>query len=384
VISIFRIVRVESREEKMIKFPFLGYLGYIITKIFNTFKWLSFSIDKLETSRLRKRIAPISVKKPIFIAGLARAGTTIMLEMLSKNPDLATHQYQHLLMPYIPYAINLVTNNMKIQAKPSERVHQDGIIIDQNSPEVVEEIFWQEFFNNAHNQNISNIIGKEVQKPKFESFYKNHIKKLLLSQNASRYLTKNNYNVTRLEYLLKLFPNSKFILMIRNPINQIASLIKQTELFLNIERQKPLFQDWLQMIGHHEFGNGLKCINTGNPEMINRIRNLWKNKKTTVKGWAYYWHSIYEYIANLLEENTEIKKASYIVNYDELCENSEVIINKLIEFLELPQGKFEIVKKYYINHLDKPTYYKPNFSKEELNYIKEITRSTAERFGLKL
>ena len=384
MISIFRIVRVESREEKMIKFPFLGYLGYIITKIFNTFKWLSFSIDKLETSRLRKRIAPISVKKPIFIAGLARAGTTIMLEMLSKNPDLATHQYQHLLMPYIPYAINLVTNNMKIQAKPSERVHQDGIIIDQNSPEVVEEIFWQEFFNNAHNQNISNIIGKEVQKPKFESFYKNHIKKLLLSQNASRYLTKNNYNVTRLEYLLKLFPNSKFILMIRNPINQIASLIKQTELFLNIERQKPLFQDWLQMIGHHEFGNGLKCINTGNPEMINRIRNLWKNKKTTVKGWAYYWHSIYEYIANLLEENTEIKKASYIVNYDELCENSEVIINKLIEFLELPQGKFEIVKKYYINHLDKPTYYKPNFSKEELNYIKEITRSTAERFGLKL
>jgi hypothetical protein len=170
VISIFSIVRVESKEEKMIKFPFLGYLGYIITKIFNKFKWLSFSIDKLETSRLRKRVAPISVKKPIFIAGLARAGTTIMLEMLSKHPDLATHQYQHLLMPYIPYAINLAIKNMKIQAKPSERVHQDGIIIDQNSPEVVEEIFWQQFFTNAHNQNVSNILGKEVHKPKFETF----------------------------------------------------------------------------------------------------------------------------------------------------------------------------------------------------------------------
>jgi len=384
VISIFSIARVESKEEKMIKFPFLGYLGYIITKIFNKFKWLSFSIDKLETSRLRKRIAPISVKKPIFIAGLARAGTTIMLEMLSKHPDLATHQYQHLIMPYIPYAINLAIKNMQIQAKPSERVHQDGIIIDQNSPEVVEEIFWQQFFTNAHNQNVSNILGKEVHKPKFEFFYKNHIKKLLLSQNASRYLTKNNYNITRLEYLQKLFPSSKFILMIRNPINQIASSIKQTELFSNIERQKPLFQDWLRVIGHHEFGNGVKCINTGNPEMINRIRNLWKNKKTIVKGWAYYWHSIYEYIANLLEENTEIKKASYIVNYDDLCENSAVIIEELIDFLEVSQENFEMVKKYYITHLDKPTYYKPSFSKTQLNEIKEITRSTAERFEIKV
>ncbi len=384
MISIFSIVRVESREDKMIKFPLLGYLGYIITKIFNIFKWLSFSIDKLETSRLKNRIATISIRKPIFIAGLARAGTTIMLEMLSKHPELATHQYKHLIMPYIPYAINLAITKMKIQAKPSERVHQDGIIINQNSPEVVEEIFWQQFFNRAHNQSVSNIIGKDVQKPKFESFYKSHIKKLLLSQNASRYLTKNNYNITRLEYLLKLFPNSKFILMIRNPINQIASLIKQTKLFLNIERQKPLFQDWLQMIGHHEFGNGLKCINTGNPEMINKIRNLWSDKKTYIQGWAYYWHSIYEYIANLLEKNAEIKNASYIVNYDELCEDSERIIEGLIEFLELPQDKFELVKEYYINHLDKPTYYKPNFSQKELDDIKKITRSTAERFGLKI
>jgi hypothetical protein len=172
--------------------------------------------------------------------------------------------------------------------------------------------------------------------------------------------------------------------MIRNPINQIASLIKQTELFLNIERQKPLFQDWLQMIGHHEFGNGSKCINIGNPKMINKIRNLWKNKKTTVKGWAYYWHSIYEYIANLLEQNTEIKKSSYIVNYDDLCENSAVIIEEIIDFLEISKENFEVVKKYYITHLDKPTYYKPSFSKQELNDIIKITGSTAERFGLKI
>jgi hypothetical protein len=380
--TFFSIVNIKFKEEKSLKFSFLGYIGYIITKIFDTLQGFTLCLDKLETTKLKDRLSKIPIKKPIFIMGLARAGTTIMLEMLSKHPYVATHQYKHLIMPYLPHTIDLLIKGMYIQAKPAERVHQDGIIIDHDSPEVVEEIFWQKFFKQAHNELISNILTEKVQNSQFELFYKTHIRKLLLSQNSSRYLTKNNYNITRMEYLLKLFPDAKFIIMIRNPVKQIASLIKQMKLFMKFGNQQPLFEDWLGMIGHHEFGIDSKCINVQNTEMVNKIRKLWNSKNSYVRGWAYYWNSIYAYIENLLKNNQQIKNTSYIVKYDDLCCNSAILINELLNFLELPSEEFGKIKQYYTNHLKKPTYYHPDFSKSELSSIMNITGETAKRFGI--
>ncbi|MCG3225813.1 MAG: sulfotransferase, partial [Candidatus Heimdallarchaeota archaeon] len=70
-------------------------------------------------------------------------------------------------------------------------------------------------------------MDKSTVNPDFEKYYIEIIKKLLVNQKSSRYITKNNYNVSRMEYIKKLFPDAKFIFMTRNPINHIASLAKQ-------------------------------------------------------------------------------------------------------------------------------------------------------------
>ena len=374
----------KSKNQSLINFPMYGYAGgYVITKFFDSFNKLSFLLDKLETLILFKDINKINFDRPIYITGLARAGTTIILEMLNKYPDLAAHQYKHFLIPYLPYLIEQIFKKNIIFTKSFERLHKDGIIVTYKSPEVIEEIFWQKFFDDIHNENNSNVISGSVSNPKFESFYRNHIRKLLLSQDCSRYLAKNNYNVTRLEYLLRLFPNSKFLLIIRNPVDHIASLIKQTKLFIKLEQEIPLLKDWLRIIGHHEFGNHQVCINVGNTELIRKIRKLWRNKKTYVKGWAYYWSSIYDFIANHLDTNKNLKKATLIVRYDDLCETPAKIIDQILEHTELSAKKFEKVKKYYVKHIHKPTYYSPDFSNQDLAYISNITKATAARFGLK-
>ena len=124
------------------------------------------------------------------------------------------------------------------------------------------------------------------------------------------------------------------------------------------------------------------CINVGNTELIHKIRKLWKNNKTSVKGWAYYWTSIYDFIANRLDVNKTLKKATLIVKYGDLCENPATMIDQILEHAELPTAKFEKVKKYYIKHLHKPSYYTSNFSKQNIADINEITKETAARFGL--
>ncbi|MFX0020987.1 MAG: sulfotransferase [Candidatus Hermodarchaeota archaeon] len=363
------------------KFPLVGNAGYAITKFFTSFKIISFLLDRIETMFLQNDIKKISIDRPIFITGLARAGTTIILEMLEKHPDLASHKYKNVLMPYLPDWFSQIVDRFNFYKTPFERLHRDGIIVSRESPEAVEEVFWQAFFKDLHNENISNIIDKREHNPKFEKFYLNHIKKLMINQNCSRYLAKNNYLVSRLNYLLKIFPDSKILLIIRNPVEHIASLIKQSKLFKILEQQNPLLPDWLKIVGHYEFGRNQKCINLGNNELINEIRRFWANKRTYVKGWAYYWSSIYYFIANQIENTKDLKKATLIVRYDELCETPEIIIDEILEHTELPKEKFETVKKYYIKNLHKPTYYSPNFSKQELSDISEVTEETKSRFG---
>ena len=95
-------LEVNLKKQNIFKFPFLKYVGaYTITKFFDYFKSLSFLLDNLETKTLNNEIDKLSIDRPIYVTGVARAGTTIILEMLSKHPDLATHQYKHLLIPYL-------------------------------------------------------------------------------------------------------------------------------------------------------------------------------------------------------------------------------------------------------------------------------------------
>ncbi|MFX1586172.1 MAG: sulfotransferase [Promethearchaeota archaeon] len=377
-------IKVKSKDHDTFKFPLLGYLGYTIAKFFDSFKNISFFLDRFETIHLRNLIDKKSIDRPIYITGLARAGTTIILEMLSKHPDLASHRYKYLIMPYIPHWFSQMVKASKLYAKPFERFHRDGIFVTGESPEAVEEIFWQKFFKNTHNENSTNIINGSASNPRFESFYRNHIRKLIITQKSSRYLAKNNYNVTRMEYLLRLFPSSKFLLIIRNPVNHIASLIKQTNLFAKLGSESPLLNEWLKIIGHREFGRYQVCINANNTELIQKIRRLWANKEKYIKGWANYWVSIYDFIANNLDANKKLKKATLIVRYDELCDTPAKIIDQILEHTELPKAKFEKVRKYYINHLHQPTYYTPNFSDQEMADIVEITNKTAARFGVHL
>ena len=369
-------------ENNNLKLPILEYLGYLITKFFDFFKPISFLLDKVETLMLQNDITRLNIDKPIYITGLARAGTTIILEMLSKHPDLASHQYKHVLMPYLPFWLPYLIKNTGIYVKPIERIHKDGIMITRDSPEAVEEVFWRKFFNDTHNETISNIIRGNVCNPKFERFYKNHIAKLLLSQNRSRYLAKNNYNITRLEYLLKIFPNSKFLLLIRNPINHIASLIKQTKLLITLEQQIPFLHDWMLMVGHQEFGHHQVCINVDNTELIHKIRKLWRNQETYVKGWAYYWDSVYNFIADQLDINKKLKSATLIIDYDKLCETPAKKIDEILDHIEISTVNFKETRNYYITNLHKPTYYTPDFSEKELAQISEVTKLTAARFGI--
>src|SRR5690606_28203259 len=51
-------------------------------------------IGDMETDVRRSRLDRIAIDRPIFITGLARSGTTILLDLFSRLEPVGTHRYR--------------------------------------------------------------------------------------------------------------------------------------------------------------------------------------------------------------------------------------------------------------------------------------------------
>jgi hypothetical protein len=373
-----KLRRTERETAKQFDFP---APMYYIAKFAHQFPRLANMMDRTESIVLRKQLSNHIIDRPIYVTGMARAGTTITLEMLSQHPSIATHRYLHMVLPYTPHFIQLAANVLPLMKSPVERLHKDRMLVTRDSPEAVEEIIWQRYFSSILDEAKSNILDSNTNNPEFERFYREHLRKLLFDQDATRYAAKNNYNASRMEYLQKMFPDVRFIIVVRNPFDHIASLAKQDIVLRSLETADPRLLDWTKIIGHREFGSAKICINFGNSKTVEKIRDLWSSPKTYAQGWAVYWNEAYSYLFEKLDSNPSLTDASIVVRYEDLCEFPEKTIDAIVQHVEIDSESFRPIKEYYSSRLTKPTYYRTEYTKQEQQDILRETEETANRFG---
>ncbi|MFW9886863.1 MAG: sulfotransferase [Candidatus Thorarchaeota archaeon] len=376
-----KLRRTEKETAKQFDFP---APMYFIAKLVHQFPTIANLMNKTESLVLRRQMADYAIDRPIYVTGMARAGTTITLEMLSQHPSVATHRYLHMVLPYAPHFIQLAANVLPLMKSPVERLHKDRLLVTRDSPEAVEEIIWQRFFSSILDESQSNILDSTTNNPEFETFYMEHLRKLLFNQNATRYAAKNNYNASRLEYLQKMFPDVRFVIVVRNPFDHIASLAKQDVILGSLESADPRLLDWTKIIGHREFGSAKICINFGNSKTVEKIRNLWSSARTYAHGWAVYWDEVYSYLFDKLNSNSSLADASIVVRYEDLCEFPERTIDAIVQHVEIDSGSFRPIKEYYSSRLAKPTYYRTEYTEQEQHDILRETEKTASKFGYSL
>ena len=151
---------------------------------------------KLESSAVREEMDQFDINCPIYVTSLARSGTTILTEMLAQHPELTCHRYSDFPNVWTPYWRNYLLQKSRRQTpKLEERAHQDRIQVSNDSPEAIEEVLWMYFFPSCHQEGVDNTLDGEIANEAFESFYRDHIRKLLLVRKSTRYLAKGNYNI---------------------------------------------------------------------------------------------------------------------------------------------------------------------------------------------
>jgi hypothetical protein len=337
-------------------------------------------LGNLETTLIGDSIDETPIDRPIYVSGLARSGTTILLEMLARHADTVTHRYRDYPPVFTPYLWNrLLDFTPQRAAEPVERTHKDGIKITPDSPEALEEVVWMAFFPGLHDpQQNAALDGRSSSNPAFESFYRDHIRKLLKVRGGSRYLAKGNYNVTRLDYLLTLFPDARFVVPVREPRWHIASLMKQHALFCEGGRRRPESVRHLQRVGHFEFGLDRRPVNAGDSAAVEQVLACWRDG-AEVEGWARYWSHIYGYVADRLEASPELRAATLVVRYEELCREPRATLRAVLDHCRLAAADDALAQ--LAGQLHAPAYYQPRFTPDELAIIDRHTGAAAARLG---
>ncbi len=335
------------------------------------------ALGNLETRILGSDLDGIEIEKPVFVSGLARSGSTILTEIISRHPDTGCHHYSDFPLTWTPYWWNRLRERLPLpEREPVERAHRDRLMITPDSPEAIEEVLWMRFFPEAHKARRSHVLAADNDHPQFENYYRDHIRKLLAVRKRQRYLAKNNYHVTRLEYLLKLFPDARFVIPVRKPSQQVASLIKQHRLFSEQDATDPRVSRQLQLAGHFEFGPG-RC-----PILIDdRQAPDYQEKSGDVAWYAQQWADVYDFLHTRLQANPALKSACFIIRYEDLCSETRHSLQAVFQHLDLDDEASEEIIASRASTISTPDYYECDFSTEDAALIRALTGRTAELLG---
>lgn len=336
-------------------------------------------LGDLESSAHRAEIDAIAIDRPIYVAGLARSGSTIMLEMLASQPGVATHRYRDFPPVYTPLFWNRAFAHVyRSDAPPTERAHKDRILVTPDSPEAMEEVLWMRFFPAAHETSRSQVLDAATRNPGFERFYADHLKKILLVRGGQRYLSKGNYNLSRFAYLRRMFPTARFIVPVREPRWHIASLMKQHRLFCVEEQRDPRILKHMRRAGHLEFGLDRRAINVGDTAAAQEVERLWREGEE-VRGWARYWAMLYGFVLDQREADPGLGDAVMLVRYEDLCDRAEATLDAIFSHADLPLDAAQ--RSAMAARLSQPTYYDPGFTAEDEAVIARETEAVRRRLG---
>ena len=203
----------------------------------------------LEQALFLKRGNSKRCSRPVYVVGLARAGTTSLMRALHDSGEFASLTYDDMPFVMAPNLWQVLSRRNKKRRVSRERGHGDHIEVDFDSPEALEEVFWRTFHGKEYIRDNSLVPHQ---------FYEDSAEALAAYQalvckkyGKARYLAKNNNHLLRLPSLVKYCGDAIILIPFRDPLVQAYSLWRQHRKFQNAP---PFTQRYMEWLSHYEFG----------------------------------------------------------------------------------------------------------------------------------
>ncbi len=224
---------------------------FLITFLIILFSPLAI-VEKVLTWR---KIRRVKIKKPpVFILGHWRQGTTLLHDLFNCNPDFAFMTLFESVFPnHFLYSSGLLSKVMG-SVLPETRPQDDWKInpnvpsehdfavanLSSMSPYVGGYFPENQDFYNKY-VTLEDITDKQIKKIKQSFDF--IIKKLTIKKKNKRLILKSPVDTARVKFLLELYPNAKFVHIMRNPFEVFYSTRRMHEKLVTILQLQDSYPD---------------------------------------------------------------------------------------------------------------------------------------------
>jgi hypothetical protein len=229
-------------------------------------------------------------RDPLFVTSLARAGTTVLMRALHGSGQFASLTYADMPMVMAPNLWAKLTGKAKTERVARERAHGDGVMVDFDAPEALEEVFWRTRCGGDYIR--PDALVPHVPDAETLAAYRRYQDRVCHRYGKPRYLAKNNNMMLRLLPVARAMPDARFLVPVRDPLAQALSLKSQHARFAGSDGFTRSYMTWLV---HHEFGADQRPFRLpGQP--------VPEGDRGHVDYWLTEWLACYGYLAARLDE----------------------------------------------------------------------------------
>jgi len=308
-------------------------------------------------------------KTSVFICGLARAGTTILMRTFYETGVFRSLTYRDMpfvLMPGLWKALSTAFHQHKAA---KERAHGDGIEVNFDSPEAFEEVFWKTFAASDYlfQSHLSPHVANKAVLEQFRQF----VDQVVASADQpeqQRYLSKNNNNILRLGSIRRAFPEALILVPFRDPVQQVISLLQQHTQFCALHEKDTFSRDYMGWLGHHEFGGTQRPFQFGERWCVTAKDHHPEN----INYWLALWINTYRYLLDTAPVHT------VFVGFEELCSRPQEVIRMLFSKANLSISDGSLAANIRAPQLKQIDGIDPELKKQALETYHDLSEKAKE------
>jgi hypothetical protein len=272
----------------------------------------------IELSTYRKHLVDYQDAAHVFVSGLARAGTTLLMRVLFDSSEFSSLTYRDMPFVLAPNMWSKLSGGSRKHMQAKERAHGDGMMVDFDSPEALEEVFWRV---NCGKQYIrKNCLLPMDADSDVITHFRQYVNLVLHRYQGTRYLSKNNNNILRMPAIRKAFPNSLILVPFRNPRQHARSLMRQHSRFCQLQSEDGFVRKYMTWLGHHEFGLDHRPFRFAESDPGKH------SDPGKIEYWMQRWIEAYSFV---LEQVSSDEVDCLFVSYESLCSHPAQVLEHL-------------------------------------------------------
>lgn len=210
---------------------------------------MSFDMERRALNEAAKQAA--GAGRHVFVSGLARAGTTVLMRRFHATGAFRSLTYRDMPFVLAPNAWRRLAGQRRT-AVAGERAHGDDLVVNVDSPESLDEVFWRVFCGRGYIH--ADGLTPHVPDAETRAMFRDYVAAILSGSGHDRYLSKNNNSILRLGALAETFPAAMIVVPYRDPLSHAASLHRQHMRFSAMQAEDPFVRRYMGWLAHHEFG----------------------------------------------------------------------------------------------------------------------------------